>query len=309
MDDAQPSWYTAAQIADRIPPERARRLVEQVLLEGFDPATDPARVSTPAGAGELLLMPSTVGGWTGVKIASVAPGNPEQGLPRIQAVYVLMDARTLTPRALLEGAALTTLRTPAVSAVAADALAPADAAHLVVFGTGPQAVGHVHAFAAVRELTRVTVVGRSPQKVEAALAELADLGPELTAGSAEDVAQADIVVCATSAAAPLFDGSLVRDGACVVAMGSHETDRRELDSGLMGRSLVVVEDVGTALREAGDVVLAVREGALAVEDLVPLREVVTGAVARRDDAPNVFKGVGMSWQDLAVAAGLVEPQA
>lgn len=309
MNDAQPTWYTAAQIADRIPPERARRLVEQVLLDGFDPAEDPARVSTPAGAGELLLMPSTVGGWTGVKIASVAPGNPEQGLPRIQAVYVLMDAQTLTPRALLEGAALTTLRTPAVSAVAADALAPADAAHLVVFGTGPQAVSHVHAFAAVRELTRVTVVGRSPQKVEAVLAELADLGPELTAGSAEDVARADIVVCATSAAAPLFDGSLVRDGACVVAMGSHETDRRELDSGLMGRSLVVVEDVGTALREAGDVVLAVQEGALAVEDLVPLRDVVTGAVARRDGAPNVFKGVGMSWQDLAVAAGLVEPQA
>jgi ornithine cyclodeaminase/alanine dehydrogenase-like protein (mu-crystallin family) len=308
MNDAQPTWYTAAEIADRIPVERARELIEQVLVEGFDPAEDPGRVSAPAGAGHLLLMPSTIAGWTGVKIASVAPGNPARGLPRIQAVYVLMDTQTLTPRALLEGAALTALRTPAVSAVAADALAPADAAHLVVLGTGPQAVGHARAMAAVRRLTRITVVGRSPQRTEGVLARLTGLDAELAAGAAADVAHADIVVCATSAPAPLFDGALVRDGACVVAVGSHETDRRELDSGLMGRSLVVVEDVGAALREAGDVVLAAQEGALAAEALVPLRDVVTGAAVRRDDAPNVFKGVGMSWQDLAVATGLVHPQ-
>lgn len=309
MNAVQPTWYTAAQVAERVPADRARRLIEKALVEGFDPATDPARSSTPAGSGHLLLMPSTIEAWTGVKVASVAPDNPARDLPRIQAVYVLMDTGTLTARALLEGSALTALRTPAVSAVAADALAPAGAAHLVVFGTGPQAVGHVRAFAGIRDLVRVTVVGRSPEKVRAVLEELSGPGPEIVAGTADDVAGADIVVCATSAPAPLFDGSLVRDGACVVAMGSHEADRRELDAGLMGRSLVVVEDVATALREAGDVVLAVEEGTLAEDDLVALRDVVTGAVARRDDAPNVFKGVGMSWQDLAVAVGVVDQTA
>lgn len=308
MTDAQPTWYTAAQVAERVPADRARRLLEKALLEGFDPAADPGRISTPAGTGHLLLMPSTISAWTGVKVASVAPGNPDRGLPRIQAVYVLMDTETLTVRALLEGSALTVLRTPAVSAVAADALAPPGPAHLVVFGTGPQAVGHVRAFAAIRELARVTVVGRRPERVRAVLAELADQDTVLAAGAAEDVAGADIVVCATSAAEPLFDGSLVRDGACVVAMGSHETGRRELDAGLVGRSLVVVEDVATALREAGDVVLAVAEGTLEESAPVPLRQVVTGAVTRREDAPNVFKGVGMSWQDLAVAVGVVDPQ-
>lgn len=309
MNDVQPTWYTAAQIAERVPADRARRLIQKALVEGFDPATDPARTSTPAGSGHLLLMPSTISAWTGVKVASVAPDNPARGLPRIQAVYVLMDTATLTVRALLEGSALTALRTPAVSAVAADALAPPDAAHLVVLGTGPQAVGHVRAFAGIRDLARVTVVGRSPGKVRAVLEELSALGPEIVAGTTGDVARADIVVCATSAPAPLFDGSLVRDGACVVAVGSHESDRRELDAGLMGRSLVVVEDVAAALREAGDVVLAVEEGTLAEDALVPVRDVVTGAVARRDDAPNVFKGVGMSWQDLAVAVGVVDPEA
>lgn len=306
MSTDRPIWYTAEEIVARVSPDRARRLVAQVLVEGFDPATDPARISTPAGSGHLLLMPSTIAGWTGVKVASVAPDNPARGLPRIQAVHVLLDAATLTPRALLDGAALTTLRTPAVSAVAADALAPADATHLVVFGTGPQAVGHAVALARVRELRRVTVVGRSADKVRAVLHRLGGLGPEAVAGTAADVAHADMVVCATSAAEPLFDGSLVRDGACVVAIGSHESGRRELDTGLMGRSLVVVEDLATARREAGDVVLAQRDGALAEDALVPLRDVVTGAVARRDDVPNVFKGVGMSWQDLAVAVGVLE---
>lgn len=306
MSTDRPTWYTGEEIIARVSPDRARRLVAQALAGGFDPAADPARISTPAGSGHLLLMPSTIAGWTGVKVASVAPGNPARGLPRIQAVHVLLDAETLTPRALLEGSALTALRTPAVSAVAVEALAPSDAAHLVVFGTGPQAIGHAVALARVRDLRRVTVVGRSAGKVRHVLEQLAGLGPEVVAGTASDVARADVVVCATSAAEPLFDGALVRDGACVVAMGSHETDRRELDAGLMGRSLVVVEDVATALREAGDVVLALQEGVLAEDVLVPLQDVVTGAVARREDAPNVFKGVGMSWQDLAVAVGVVE---
>jgi ornithine cyclodeaminase len=115
-------FVDAAEVARRIGPDRARELVERALLDGFDPAQDPARSNTAAGSGHLLLMPSTLGEWVGVKLASVAPGNPGLGLPRIQAVYVLMDARTLTPRALVDGVALTSLRTPATSAVAADRL-------------------------------------------------------------------------------------------------------------------------------------------------------------------------------------------
>ena len=87
----------------------------------------------------------------------------------------------------------------------------------------------------------------------------------------------------------------------MVAVGSHEPDARELDAPLLGRATVVVEDVATALREAGDVVLAIADGALAAADLVPMRDVVTGAVIVPADRPLVFKSVGMSWQDLVVA--------
>ena len=292
------------EVRRRIDPDRARTLIEGALKAGFDPADDPARAHVDAGAGHLLLMPSTLGDWVGVKVASVAPDNPALGLPRIQAVYVLMDAKTLTPRTLVDGVSLTSLRTPATSAVAADHLAGPDASRLVVFGSGPQAVEHVVAMARIRGLGDVRMVGRTPHKVEAALAGLAERGITAEAGTRADVADADIVVCATSSAEPLFDGSLVRDGACVIAMGSHEIDRRELDSALMGRAQVVVEERGSALRECGDVVLAVEEGALSADDLVGLAPLVRGEVARRTDRPNVFKGSGMSWQDLAVAVGV-----
>ncbi len=69
---------------------------------------------------------------------------------------------------------------------------------------------------------------------------------------------------------------------------------------------MVVEDVATALREAGDVVLALAEGTLTAADLVPMRDVVTGAVTLSAGRPLVFKSVGMSWQDLVVAAAVVE---
>uniref|UniRef100_UPI0028AB6E6C ornithine cyclodeaminase family protein n=1 Tax=Kocuria sp. TaxID=1871328 RepID=UPI0028AB6E6C len=250
-----------------------------------------------------------IGDWAGIKVASVSPGNPESDLPRIQATYMLMDSTTLSLRALLEGNVLTTLRTPAISAVAADYLAPKDTAKLVVFGTGPQALAHIEAFAKIRSFTEVVVCGRTPHKVDAAVDYARTLGLAARSGDASEVRDADVVVCTTSAAEPLFDGALVPDTACVVAMGSHEPQFRELDSTLMGRAQVVVEDRATAMREAGDVIQAVADGSLQEDSLVDLADVVTGTVAPDETRPRVFKCVGMSWQDLVVAVGVVDPSA
>lgn len=306
-DSSAMPFVTAEEVRRQITPERARRLIEQALTDGFDPAEDPARQHVAAGAGHLLLMPSSLGDRVGVKIASVAPENPARGLPRIQATYLLMDAATLTPQLCVEGSVLTALRTPATTAVACDRLAPADARRLVVFGSGPQAVEHVLAVRGIRDVEEVTIVGRTPQRARSAVEELADRGVEARTGAAEAVAEADVVVCATSAAEPVLDAGLIRDGACVAAIGSHEPDRRELPGELLGRSLVVVEDPETALREAGDVVLAAEEGVLDRGDLHGLAALVRGEVTRTEDRPNVFKGTGMSWQDLAVVSGLHRP--
>jgi ornithine cyclodeaminase/alanine dehydrogenase-like protein (mu-crystallin family) len=289
-------YIGADEIAGLISPAEAVAAIEQALRD-IDPSTDPARSVLDVSNGQLLLMPSEARGSAGVKIATVAPRNPEHGRPRVQAVYALFDAETLTPQAILDGAALTTLRTPAVSiaAVKPALLARADAPRVVAFGAGPQAVGHVETLADLFELADVSYVVRNPG------------GRDRTFAAGSDEADAlfraaDLVVCATTAREPLFDSTVLAADTIVVAIGSHEPDARELDSALLARAQVIVEDVATALRECGDVIQAIADESLSVDGLVTMRDMVTGVVAPASDGPIVFKGSGMAWQDLAVAA-------
>jgi ornithine cyclodeaminase len=281
--------------------------LERTLVGGLDPAAAVDRSIVDVAHGQLLLMPAETATATGVKLATVAPGNAVHRLPRIQALYVLLDHETLSPLALLDGTALTTLRTPAVSAVAVRHLADPGASRLVVFGSGPQAWGHVEAVRAVRPLESVVVVGRDRARIEALVDRIALAGLPAEAGTPEAVGKADVVVCATTAAEPVFDSALLAPDACVVAVGSHEPDRRELDASLVARAAVegglVVESAATALREAGDVVMAVEEGVLHPAELVDLASVVG---RERRGGLSAFKSVGMGWQDLAVAEAVLD---
>ena len=277
--------------------------VRSALRDGLDPAADPPRTAVELAHGQFLLMPSEASDAAGVKVVTVAPENPASGLPRVQAAYLLFDSRTLALRAVLDGTALTTLRTPAVSVAAVLARLPDRPLRVAVVGSGPQAVGHVAALAAVRSLTDATYLVRDPART--GLPSVA-LGSEL---ARRELDAADVVVCATSARTPLFDSATLRADVVVVAVGSHEPDAREVDGPLLGRATVVVEDVATALREAGDVVLAIAEGSLTAGDLVPMRDVVSGAVVVPADRPLVFKSVGMAWQDLVVARAVAAADA
>ncbi|MFI6711774.1 ornithine cyclodeaminase family protein [Nonomuraea sp. NPDC050478] len=306
-------YLDAAAVARLVPAARAVQLLEDALRAGLDPDETPRRPVVELPAGQLLLMPAAFGRYAGVKAATVAPGNAARGLPRIQGTYLLYDGETLAPLAAMDGIALTSLRTPAVSALAARHLADPGAGDLVVFGTGPQAWGHVLAFGEVRPLRRVTVVGRDPARAEDFAARCAALGLEagaLTARVTDEVAEAvggaDLIACCTTAREPLFPGGLVRDGATVVAIGSHEPDARELDGDLMARSTVVVEARTAALAEAGDVVIPISHGTITTHHLAgDLADLVAGRVAA-GAGPRVFKGTGMAWEDLVVAAAAYE---
>ncbi|MEV1178943.1 ornithine cyclodeaminase family protein, partial [Nonomuraea sp. NPDC049784] len=136
-------YLDAATLERLVPMGRAVRILEDALLAGLDPEATPQRPIVDVPAGQLLLMPAAAGRYAGVKAVTIAPGNADRGLPRIQGTYLLFDGDTLTPLAALDGIALTSLRTPAVSALAVRHLASGDARRLVVFGSGPQAWGHV----------------------------------------------------------------------------------------------------------------------------------------------------------------------
>jgi len=282
-----------------IAPLDAVAALEAALLGGFDPEAGIPRSSVPvAGAGEILLMPAVAGDAVGVKLVSIAPGNPGHGLPRIQGVHVVFDPRTLRPVAVLDGAELSAVRTAAVSALAIRHLAREDARRMVIFGTGPQAAAHVDAVRAVRPgIASIGVVARDPERLAAFVAGVAGA----SVAGPEAVADADVICCCTTAREPLFDGLLVRDGACVVAVGSHEPVAREVDSNLVARTTVVVEARGAALAEAGDLILA---GRFDPASLVTLRELVRGEVKPDPGRPRLFKSVGMAWEDAVVGAAV-----
>lgn len=292
-------FFDAEAIAE-LGPTAAMRAITDAIAAGLDPSSDPPRTAVPLAAGQFLLMPSETPAAAGVKVVTVAPDNPARGLPRVQAAYLLFDRETLALRAVLDGTALTTLRTPAVSVAAVRSHLPDRALRVAAIGAGPQAVGHVLAFAALRPLAAATHLVRDPSRTDLEAVRLGSAQADETLGAA------DVVVCATSARTPLFDSAVIRDDAVVIAVGSHEADARELDGALLGRASVVVEDATTALREAGDVVLAIADGVLDAADLTPMRAVLDGEVNLPHDRPLVFKSVGMAWQDLVVAEAVVE---
>jgi ornithine cyclodeaminase/alanine dehydrogenase-like protein (mu-crystallin family) len=305
-------YLDAAALERLVPMGRAVDVLEEALRAGLDPEATPQRPIVDVPAGQLLLMPASTRRYTGVKAVGIAPGNPGRGLPRIQGTYLLFDGETLAPLAAMDGIALTSLRTPAVSALAVRHLAEPGARRLVVFGSGPQAYGHVTALREVRPVEHVTVVGRDAGRAEAVAAHCRALGLEARSLTAADrtveraVAEADLIACCTTAREPLFPGKLARDGVTVVAVGSHEPDARELDGDLVARATVVVEARAAALAEAGDLVVPIRRGTITSRHLAGnLADLIAGRVIA-GPGPRVFKSTGMAWEDLVVAAAAYE---
>jgi len=273
------------------------------------------RVQSQAGGGEFLVMPAAAGDAAGVKLVGIQPANPARGKPIIQGVYVLFDMRVGEPVALLDGAALTTLRTPMISALATDALARADVRSLGIIGTGPQAVAHVHAMRVVRpDIDSVVVAGRTPEHVSRVVHELVDAGETVTSGTYADAAACDIVCSATRSNAALFGRSDVRPGTHINLVGSYRPDLREVAADLVAASTVAVDDISAAKAEAGDLALAVDEGVWRWDRIAgDLTDLAAGRLRRTsDDELTLFKSVGLAVQDLAIAqraasaAGIIE---
>jgi len=300
---------SARSIAERVTMSGAIAELQRLLRAGFDPEQDLPRGILDVPNGQLLLMPAAIEGAVGQKFATVAPGNPDRGLERIQGLYILLDGETLAPTAILDGTALTSLRTPAVSASVVDLLAEPDAGDLVVFGTGPQAVRHVEALQAIRPLRTVRLIGRDQDRTRQAVEAARAIAPDaqILTGTPDDVRTADLIVCATTASEPLFPASDARDDATIVAIGSHEPAKAEVHPDLVGRSQVIVESRRVALSEAGDVIRAIEAGTTTADDLVTMHDLFTGAVAPATDRPRIVKTCGMGWQDLAVARLVIRP--
>ncbi|MCS6909640.1 MAG: ornithine cyclodeaminase family protein [Anaerolineales bacterium] len=270
-----------------------------------------SRLSTDEGL--TLFMPAYLraSGDFAVKVVSVYEGNRERGLPAVLGVVLVLDAHTGAPRALLDGATLTELRTGAGGGLAAELLARKDARIVGMFGASVQARAQLAAVLAVRRITEVRVLSRSESSAARFAAEVSTWpdAPRVTIARSprEVVAGADIVITATSSGTPVFDGRDLAPGAHLTAVGAHTLTARELDEVAVRRaSKIVVDSREAAGAEAGDLLLA---GATIYAEL---GEIVNGLRPGREMADEItlFKSVGIAAQDAAAAgAALAEAEA
>lgn len=265
----------------------------------------PLRSSLETLGGRLLLMPASGPQGVGVKLVTLTPGNPDRSMPFIHAVYALFEPGTQALRAVLDGGALTALRTGAVSGLATRHLARPDASRLAIVGAGVQATSHLQAMRAVRPVEEVVVISRSPERAEE-LTGAAGVGARV--GVPGDLAEVDLVCTCTTSTEPVVAGALLCSGTHVNAVGAYTHEMREIDTEGVRRSKVVVETREAAMAEAGDLLIAIAEGAIGPEHVVAdLSEVVRGVSVRTSDEDvTLFKSVGVAFEDLVVASAVAD---
>jgi ornithine cyclodeaminase len=287
--------------------------IVNALRDGFR-----AEITTPvrhhhdiSDVSTLLLMPAWSKDWAGLKTVVFKTDNAAQGLPTIQASYLLIEQKTGETVAMMDGGEITRRRTAAASALAADYLARKDAEVMTLVGSGALGPHFVHAHAAVRPIRKVFIYTRSIAKGEALAAELAHHG--LEAHSVTDlehaVRQSDIVSCVTTSTAPIVKGAWLKPGTHVDLAGAFKPSMRETDADVVARSSVYVDTRDGALAEAGDLLQARDEGKFDFKDVKgDLFDLCRGKAKGRSSADEItlFKSAGTAIEDLATAIMLYQ---
>ncbi|RZL90961.1 MAG: ornithine cyclodeaminase family protein [Variovorax sp.] len=281
------------------------------LHEAFaDESVVPARhvhaVEAGADRGTVLIMPAwSKAGYLGIKTINIFPGNGARGLPGLHATYVLYDAHTGVPLAMMDGNEITAHRTAAASALGASFLARSNARRLLVLGTGRVARLLPAAHATVRAIDEVKVWNHRPEGAEALAAQWRSEGwnAEAAIDLEAAVRGADVVSCATLATSPLVKGEWLAPGSHLDLIGSFTPQMREADPACFAGARTFV-DTDEALQKAGDLLDAIAAGTLqrnAVQ--ATLTALCRGAHDGRasDGERTVFKAVGSALEDLAAA--------
>lgn len=241
------------------------------------------------------------------KFGAVAAGNPARGLPSVHATLLALDPATGVPVAVLDGAALTELRTAAATAVAVNALARNDSSTLAIVGCGVQGGAHLAALTARRSYPRIRLYDHHPGRAAALAATRPELPVTVAPSATAALDGADVVVLATTSASPVVAPQDLAEGVTLVSLGSFAPERCEAPV-LAARWLRVVDHAPTALEQAGPIVAAVRSGQLAPEALRELGAVLVGAHTGRSDAREMvyYNSVGLGVQDAAAAWAVLD---
>ncbi|WP_370327326.1 ornithine cyclodeaminase family protein [Euzebya sp.] len=317
MTGHAPLHLTAADVHRLLPPavavSVARRTATTVAAGGVSAAE--RTWHRPAGMpGQIGVMPCHLpadGTDPAIFTTKVVGVFPDAEVS-VDGLVLVLDATTGTPLATVDAAAVTAVRTAAHSGLSIDLLARPDAATAAILGAGAQGWAHLLAAMAVRPITAVRVWNRTPARAESMAARGADeLGLAATTAATPGAAAAgaDVVCACTNSPTPLLGAADIGPGTHVTAIGAFTPDTRELAADLLAAAdVIVVDDRDAAAHEAGDVLLAIAEGAITADAVTAdLPELVTGRVraARPAEAITVYKSVGTSAMDAVAVRALL----
>lgn len=287
-------------------------VVERAFAElASGTAVLPLRINITPPDGLALYMPAYLKelGALACKVVTVYKSNPkEYNLPTVIGKVLLQDPKTGDVICIMDGGYLTAVRTGAASGVATKYLAREDKGQVAgIFGAGVQAEMQLWAVAVARNLVRAYVYDVSAEATERFIKKMSDkLNLEILKADSPDtmLTESDIICTATSSPTPIFDGNKVREGTHINGIGSHTPNARELDTAVVKRSKFIADSYEACLKEAGDIMIPIQEGALEKSHMhAELGEIITGKKSARADDKEItlFKSNGLAIQDVATA--------
>lgn len=305
--------FDAKAVRDGLPFDKLIQALRDTFQSGCEvPARHVHEIQAPDGSSVTsLLMPAWMAGrYYGIKVINVAPGNTRYGLPGLHGSYMLFDANTGVPLALMDGAALTARRTVAASALAATWLARQDASRLLVVGAGALASLLPQAYSAALPVGKVTVWARNMFKSALLVKDLREQGVDAHVATdlAKAVREAEVVSCATLSTEPLVQGAWLQAGSHLDLIGSFTPAMREADDACFAGAALYV-DTEEAWLKSGELIGPMSRGVFSAADVRGTLTSLSRGLTQGRQSPQertVFKSVGVALEDLAAAVLLYE---
>jgi len=266
----------------------------------------PTRLSLdfPDKSATSLIMPAYAIGspYYCVKIVSVNYANPDKGLPLIHGVVQVFDASKGNHIATFDGESITAIRTAAASGLATEFMAKKDVTICAIFGTGIQAASHIEAIMEVREIENFIIFSRNYDTAEKFCNTHSKMA-NCEIGTPKTLKEANIICTTTPSHYPLIEFGDIKSGCHLNVIGSHQPMMREVSSDIVIQSKVIVDQIKSCKKEAGDLIIPMEEGQWSFEEIHgELGHIIAGELPARESKNEVtlFKSVGNAIQDLAM---------
>ena len=257
----------------------------------------------------FAVLPSWNDQFIGVKAFTYFP-EAEAPYKSLYSKILLFNRDHGEPLALVDGTTVTFWRTAGISGLATRLLSRENSETMLLLGTGNLAPYIIRANLSVRPLKKVMVWGRNLAKAEAVVETMQKEFSNVEFSAIEDrqaaCSEADIVVAATGSHEPIVLGEWIKPGTHTDFIGNHHADKRECDTDLITKARVYADSKVNAFKEAGEILVPIKEGVFAEEGVIAeLSEMCRGDAVLRENEEDVtlFKSIGMAMSDL-VGAGL-----